>query len=333
MDMSADPSRERLPVEGRLPAFTGANGWLNTSPLTPEGLRGKVVAVQFWTFTCINWLRTLPYVRSWVQTYRDHGLVVVGVHTPEFGVEHDLGNVRRATHEMGIDYPVAIDNDYGVWNAFANRYWPALYLADADGRIRHHHFGEGGYEQTEMAIRQLLTDAGTAPLPEPLPPVEPGGIEAAADWEHLRSPETYVGLRRSEAFASPENSALDEARTYSLPSLLGLNEWALSGSWTFHREDAVANAAGGRLAHHFHARDLNLILAPPDQHASARFRVTVDGQAPGPAHGLDVDEQGNGFIDEVRLYQLIRQPGDIADRQFEIEFLDPGAAALCFTFG
>jgi thiol-disulfide isomerase/thioredoxin len=330
--MTERSTRDRLPVESRLPAFTGANGWLNTSPLTPEGLLGKVVAVQFWTFTCINWLRTLPYIRGWAQTYRDHGLVVVGVHTPEFGVEHDLDNVRRAMLELGIDYPVVIDNDYNVWNAFANRYWPALYIADADGRIRHHHFGEGGYEQTEKAIRQLLTDAGAAPLPE-LAPVLPRGIEAPADWDQLRSPETYVGLRRSEAFASPENSALDEPRTYSLPPRLGLNEWALAGSWTFHREDVVADAAGARLVHHFHARDVNLILTPPGQQHSARFRVTLDGRAPGPAHGLDVDEQGNGRVDEVRLYQLIRQPGDIADRQFEIEFLDPGAAALCFTFG
>ena len=330
--MTERSSPDRLPVESRLPSFTGANGWLNTQALTPEALRGKVVAVQFWTFTCINWLRTLPYVRGWVQTYRESGLVMVGVHTPEFGVEHDLANVRRAMSEMGIDYPVAIDNDYGVWNAFANRYWPALYLADAAGHIRHHHFGEGGYERTESAIRQLLTDAGATRLPEP-GDVQPRGIAIAADWDDVSSPETYVGLGRSEAFASPENALLNEARTYSLPPRLHLNEWALSGSWTFHREDATANAAGARLTHHFHARDLNLILTPPDPQGSARFRVTVDGQPPGKAHGLDVDEHGDGRVDEVRLYQLIRQPGPVADRQFELEFLDPGGAALCFTFG
>jgi thiol-disulfide isomerase/thioredoxin len=319
-------------VHSRLPAFAGANDWLNSPPLTPAGLLGKVVLVQFWTYTCINWLRTLPYVRAWNQAYKDHGLVIVGVHTPEFGVEHDLGNVRRAVQEMGIDYPVAIDNDYAVWEAFANRYWPALYVADATGRIQHHHFGEGGYHESESVIRTLLADAGPVDLPDDPLPVEVRGIEVAADWDDVRSPETYVGLGRSEGFVSP-GGAFDEPRLYTAPPRLLVNEWALAGTWTVRREEAVSNETGGRITYRFHARDLNLILRPGEQQASARFRVLLDGRAPGDVHGLDVDAEGNGVVTEPRLYQLIRQNRPIGDRQFEIEFLDPGAAALCFTFG
>jgi thiol-disulfide isomerase/thioredoxin len=326
-------ARLHLPVESELPGFDGATGWLNTDPLTPSELRGKVVAVDFWTFTCINWLRTLPYIRAWAHTYADKGLVMVGVHTPEFGVEHDIDNIRREADAMGVDYPIAIDNDYAVWEAFANRYWPALYVADAEGNIRHHHFGEGGYERSERVIRQLLADAGAVDLPDAPAAVDARGIELAADWDNVRSPETYVGYARSEGFASPGGLAYDESRVYALPPKLHVNEWALGGAWTVGREETVSNEANGRIAYRFHARDLHLILEPPAEQTSARFRVLLDGQPPGAAHGLDVDDEGNGVVEAPRLYQLIRQHGDITDKQFEIELLDPGAAALCFTFG
>jgi thiol-disulfide isomerase/thioredoxin len=325
-------ARVHLPVESRLPGFEGATAWLNSEPLTPAGLSGSVVLVDFWTYTCINWLRTLPYLRAWAATYAEKGLVIVGVHTPEFGVEHDIDNVGRAVREMAIEYPVAIDNDYAVWDAFANRYWPALYIADARGRIRHHHFGEGDYEKAEMVIRHLLEDAGVTDLPSDAT-VDIRGIEEPSDWRTVRSGETYVGYARSEGFRSPEGVAFDEARVYTTPSRLHLNEWALRGNWTVEREAAVSNAANGRLAYQFQARDLHLILTPPEKGVSGRFRVALDGQRPGDAHGLDIDEQGNGVVVEPRLYQLIRQSGRITSRSFEIEFLDPGAAALCFTFG
>lgn len=331
--MAVESSGGALPVESRMPGFAGASGWLNSAPLTPQILRGKVVAVQFWTFTCINWLRTLPYVRGWVQQYAEHGLVVVGVHTPEFHVEHDLERVQRAVTEMGIAYPVVLDNDYAIWEAFANRYWPALYLADAQGRIRHHHFGEGGYEQTEDAIRRLLSDAGITSLPERRASVTPRGIEEAADWQHLGTPETYLGLRRSEGFSSPESALPDEARAYSAPPSLALNEWALSGTWMIRGEDVVATQPGASIALRFQARDVNLILAPKNSQRPSPFRVTLDGQPPGRAHGIDVDEDGNGVVEETRLYQLIRQRGTISDRQFGIEFRGTDVAALCFTFG
>jgi thiol-disulfide isomerase/thioredoxin len=326
-------SRLHLPVESRMPPFTDATEWVNTKPLTPTALHGKVVVADFWTYTCINWLRTLPYVRAWANAYAPKGLVMVGVHTPEFGVEHDVDNVRRAVRNMGIEYPVVIDNDYAVWDAFANQYWPALYIADAEGRIRHHHFGEGDYERSERVIRQLLADAGAVDLPDDPVPVEARGIEIAADWHNVRSPETYVGVARSEGFVSPERVAFEEPRVYTVPSRLHVNEWALAGEWTVGREVGVSNEPNGRIAYRFHARDLHLILTPPAEQAPARFRVQLDGSAPGDAHGLDVDEDGNGTVQEPRLHQLIRQSGHISDRLFEIEFLDPGAGALCFTFG
>jgi thiol-disulfide isomerase/thioredoxin len=326
-------ARVHLPLEDALPGFDGANAWLNSDPLTPAGLRGKVVLVDFWTFTCINWMRTLPYLRAWNDAYTDKGLVVVGVHTPEFQVEHDIDNVRRAVDDMGITYAVAIDNDYAIWEAFANRYWPALYIADAVGQIRHHHFGEGDYVKSEHVIRHLLMDAGVADLPPDPVPVEVRGIEIESDWLHVRSGETYVGYARSEGFASPEGAAFDESRRYTVPSRLHLNEWALAGTWTVAREEARSDGPDGRIAFRFHARDLNLIVAPRSTGAPSRIRVLLDGQAPADAHGLDVDPEGNGVVTDTRLYQLIRQGGHITDRQFEIEFLDPGTAALCFTFG
>lgn len=292
-------SRLHAPAQGRLAPFTGAAAWLNTEPLTPADLRGKVVAVDFWTFTCINWLRTLPYIRAWADAYAAHGLVVVGVHTPEFGVEHEIDGVRRAVRDMRIEYPVAIDNDYAVWNAFENQYWPALYVADTEGRIRHHHFGEGDYEGSERLIRHLLTDAGADDLPDTVI-VEPSGIELEADWHSVRSFETYVGFARSSGFASPDSGAFDEARLYTVPSELHLNQWALAGDWTLRAEAAVNNAANGRIVYRFHARDLHLILVPPPAAPSARFRVRLDGQPPGDAHGLDVGGDGNGAVTEPR---------------------------------
>jgi thiol-disulfide isomerase/thioredoxin len=331
MNVSELFSRFRLPVESRMPGFDGADAWVNSDPLTPEGLRGKVVAVDFWTYTCINWLRTLPYLRAWADAYASHGLVVIGVHTPEFEVEHDLDEVRRAVRDLRVEYPVAVDNEYAVWNAFANQYWPALYLADAEGKIRHHHFGEGGYERSERAIRHLLVNAGAEDLP-PEVTVQADGIELAADWDNVRSPETYVGYARGSGFAGAD-LAYDEPHAYTLPVRLGLNEWALAGTWTIGGEGALSNEANGRIAFRFHARDLNLILVPPRTGTPARFRVLLDGQPPGGSHGLDVDGAGNGVVHEPRLYQLLRQPGRITDGQFELEFLDAGASALCFTFG
>jgi thiol-disulfide isomerase/thioredoxin len=323
----------QLPVEGELPSLGGATAWLNSRPLTPDSLRGKVVLVQFCTYTCINWLRTLPYVRAWAEKYAGKGLAVVGVHTPEFEFEKDEDNVRRALKEMRVVYPVAFDNDYAVWRAFENRYWPALYFVDARGRVRHHHFGEGDYEQSERVIQRLLAEAGTGGVSRELVSVEAGGIEAAADWASLKSPENYVGHERTENFASPGGAAPDERRVYSAPAQLRLNQWALSGDWTIKKGAVVLNKAGGRIAYGYHARDLHLVMGPSARGTSVRFRVTLDGQPPLAARGVDVDEHGNGTVTEQRLYQLVRQPKPVTDRRFEIEFLDPGAEAFAFTFG
>jgi thiol-disulfide isomerase/thioredoxin len=327
------PSAISLPNEGMLPSFGGATGWLNSQPLTPDGLRGKVVLVEFWTYTCINWLRTLPYVRAWSEKYRDHGLVVIGVHTPEFPFEKDVENIRRAVSDMRIPYPVAIDSDYGVWRAFANHYWPALYVVDAMGQIRHHRFGEGDYERSEMILQQLLADAGQGGFDQGISPVEGLGAEAAPDWATLKTPETYVGYEQAERLASPGGAVLGSRRAYAVPDRLGFNQWALAGDWTVNRGSAALNEADGRIAYRFHARDLHLVMGPAAPGVPVRFRVLLDGQEPGEAHGLDVDEQGIGTLTEQRLYQLIRQPAPIADRQFEIQFLDPGAEAFAFTFG
>jgi thiol-disulfide isomerase/thioredoxin len=322
-----------LPVEGELPSLGGATGWLNSQPLTSRSLRAKVVLVQFCTYTCINWLRTLPYVRAWAEKYKGQGLVVVGVHTPEFEFEKDLANVRRALKDMGVVYPVAIDSDYAIWRAFKNQYWPALYFIDVQGRIRHHHFGEGDYEQSERVIQQLLAEAGVSGAGRELVPVDARGAEAAADWDNLKSPENYVGYERTENFASPGGVIPDKSRVYTAPTQLSLNSWALSGDWTMGKQSVVLNKAGGRIAYSFHARDLHLVMGPAMRGTTVQFRVTLDRQPAGAAHGVDVDDRGNGMVTEQRMYQLIRQPKPIADKQFEIEFLDPGAEAFAFTFG
>jgi thiol-disulfide isomerase/thioredoxin len=323
----------RLPVEGEMPSFAGATGWLNSPPLTVAGLCGKVVLVNFWTYTCINWLRQLPYFRAWAEKYSGDGLVVVGVHSPEFGFESDVDNVSRAVREMRIEYPVALDSDYAVWRAFGNHYWPALYFGDDDGRIRHHHFGEGEYEQSEMVIQQLLAEAGSAQAGRELVSVHARGAEAAADWASLRSPENYTGFDRTRNFASLGGAALGERCIYTLPASLRLNHWALSGDWTMGEEATTLNAANGRIACRFHARDLHLVAGPATRGASVRFRVLIDGQPPGAADGCDVDEQGDGSVTEPRMHQLVRQPGPITDRTFEITFLDPEVQVYAFTFG
>ncbi len=323
----------QLPIEGTFPSLSGANEWLNSPPLTAAALRGKVVLVDFWTYTCINWLRALPYVRAWAEKYKDQGLVVIGVHTPEFPFEHNLDNVRHEVKNMAVDYPVAVDNDYAIWSAFDNHYWPALYIIDAQGRIRHHVFGEGDYEQSEKIIQQLLNEAGSNSVSDELVRVDAQGLEVAADWSNLQSPENYVGYDRTENFAFPDGAVLDEPRVYDAPARLALNYWALSGNWTFGRQSIALNEARGRIIYNFHARDLHLVMGPTSPGTSVRFRVLIDGQVPGNSHGTDVDDQGNGMVTEQRLYQLIRQSEPIADRQFEIEFLDVGVEAFSFTFG
>ena len=321
-----------LPVEGHLPGFEGATGWLNSAPLTAPGLQGKVVLADFWTYTCINWLRTLGYVRAWAEKYEDQGLVVVGVHTPEFPFEADPDNVREAASDMNVGYPIALDPDYAVWEAFANRYWPAVYIADADGRIRHHQFGEGGYEECERIIQQLLREAGRQGVADDFVSVAPDGLEAQADWTNLESPETYLGYLQAQNFASPGGAAFDERRTYIAPDTLRLNQWALSGDWTVERRASVIDRADGRIAFRFHARDVHLVMAPRARDTSVPFRVLVDGEPPGAAHGLDVDEAGHGMLIQPRLYQLIRERGSINDRTFEITFAGP-AEGYVFTFG
>jgi len=327
------PAAVQLRIEGELPSLGGATEWLNSPALTAAGLRGKVVLIDIWTYTCINWIRTLPYVRAWAGKYKNQGLVVIGVHTPEFAFEKNVDNVRRATKDMKVDYPIAVDSNYAIWRALKNEYWPALYFVDARGRIRHHHFGEGEYEKSERIIQQLLADAGIGGIGRELVSVEGRGAEAAPDWGSLKSPENYVGYERTENFASPGGAVLDKRRVYAAPARLRLNQWALSGDWTVGKQATVLNKANGRMAYRFHARDLHLVMGPAVRGTSVRFRVLIDGKPPGAAHGIDVDDQGNGAVSEQRLYQLIRQPKPIVDRQFEIEFLDSGVEAFAFTFG
>jgi thiol-disulfide isomerase/thioredoxin len=323
---------DRLVSADELSALGSATAWINSPPITSERLAGRVVLVQFWTFTCINWLRTLPYTRAWAETYRNAGLVTIGVHTPEFAFERDVLNVRRSSQRLQVDYPVAVDSDSAIWRAFSNQYWPALYLLDGKGRVRHHMFGEGGYAESEQVIRELLTQVGVATLPRERAPVEGRGVEAPADWADARSPENYLGSERTEGFASPTGINPGVRRTYTSPSALDLNQWALDGEWTVGRQ-AIASSQNGRITYRFHSRDLHLVMGPPSGAGPVRFRVLLDGQPPGASHGLDVDAQGNGVATEQRLYQLIRQPHPIADRTFQIEFVDPGVEAFAFTFG
>ena len=308
-----------------MPSLGGATGWLNSEPLGPAELRGHVVLVNFWTLTCINWLRQEPYVRAWSQAYRDDGLVVIGVHTPEFSFEHEIDRVRQATNERGIDYPVALDNDYEIWSAFDNNAWPALYFVDTEGIVRDDHFGEGRYEESERVIQRLLGVER-----EPVS-VEGLGVEAEADWNNLRTPETYLGSGRSERFASADG-AFDERRGYQLPDRLRVNHWALAGEWTIGREKVVLDEADGSIAYRFHARDAHLVLSPGPR-GPIPFRLLLDGEAPRPSHGVDVDEDGNGVLREGRLYQLVRQHDGVRERTLEITFLEPGAEAYAFTFG
>jgi thiol-disulfide isomerase/thioredoxin len=326
-------SATQLPVEGKLPALEGATGWLNSAPLTPTELTGKIIIVNFWTYTCINWLRQVPYLRAWAEKYADHDLTVIGVHTPEFGFEHHRDNVRRAVTDMRIDYPVAMDNDYAVWTAFDNNYWPALYFADTHGRIRHHHFGEGEYLRSEMVIQQLLVEAELTDHDHDPVSVDAVGAEAPADWASLRSPEMYTGYARAGNVVSPDGVLPGRPHHYTAPAELRLNEWALAGEWTAEAQAVRLGAAHGRITCRFQARDLNMVMGPAAPGAPTSFRVLLDGQPPGPDHGTDVDEHGSGTLSEQRLYQLVRQHGPVTERTFEIVFTEPGAEAYAFTFG
>ncbi len=317
-----------------LSSLSGATAWINSPPLTAEQLKGKVVLIDFWTYSCINCLRTLPYIRAWAEKYKDSGLVVIGVHTPEFPFEKDLSHVQKAVRDLGITYPVALDNDYAIWTAFNNEYWPAHYFIDSNGNVRYQHFGEGEYDQSEQWIQQLLKERdGQQPLPTGIVNVEARGAEAAPDMSDVQSPETYIGYERAQHFASPGGFKQDAAQTYTIPAQLALNEWALGGKWIDHDQTAVLQSAPGRIAFRFHARDLHLVLGPTADGKPVSFRVTIDGQAPGENHGMDTDEQGNGTVTEHRLYQLVRQKGAVRDRTFEIEFSAPKVQAFAFTFG
>jgi len=332
--MMSGGTTQGFAIEGDLPAFTGVTQWLNSEPLSPEALRGKVVLVDFWTYSCINCLRALPYVARWYDKYKAHGLMVIGVHSPEFAFEKAVGNVQRAVKKLGVTYPVALDNDYAIWQAFNNQYWPAHYFVDAQGKIRNHHFGEGNYDQSELWIRTLLTEAGAVDLP-PLDSqaVQATGVQAAADEARVKSPETYIGYERAVNFSSPEGFVADEANTYSLPSHVELNQWALAGKWLVDKEKATLVAVPGRLDFRFSARDLHLVLATGSDSKPVRFRVLIDGEPPGEDRGMDIDSAGNGTVTEQRLYQLIRQTGEISDHTFSIEFLDGGVQVFSFTFG
>ena len=325
-------ARSALSVEGTLPPLDGAVQWLNSPPLTAADLRGKVVIVDFWTYSCINSLRMLPYLKAWADKYRSAGLVVIGVHAPEFGFEKDPGNVRHAVSDLKIDYPVAIDNDHAIWNAFSNDSWPANYFIDARGRIRYHQFGEGNYAESEQVIRELLTEAGAKNLPGGFVADTAKGAEAPPAFGDLQSPETYLGYARAQGFASAGDPVVNQPHLYA-GRALKLNQWALAGTWTLGAEHADLDRAGGDVVYRFHARDLHLVLGPSADGRPVRFRVTVDGAAPGANHGADVDADGNGVVTGHRLYQLVRQQGPIVDRTFEIHFLDPGVQAYTFTFG
>jgi cytochrome c biogenesis protein CcdA/thiol-disulfide isomerase/thioredoxin len=330
-ESTRQPGQE-LPFEGEMPSLAGATQWFNSRPVTTRSLRGKVVLVDFWTYSCINCLRAMPYVRGWYDKYKDHGLVVIGVHSPEFAFEKDPKNVAKAIKDLGVDYPVAMDNDYAIWRGFNNQYWPAHYFIDAHGRIRHHHYGEGAYRQSEDIIRELLTDAGQKNLPGGYVSDNRGGVEAAPSGDMTISPETYVGYSRAENFAGGQ-VAHNDPWNYRAPRSLRPNQWALAGRWTVGRQDAQLEQAGGRISYRFRGRDLHLVLGPGSDGKPVRFRVTLDGKAPGADHGMDTDTNGNGVVTGQRLYQLVRQANGSGERLFEIEFLDPGVRAYAFTFG
>jgi cytochrome c biogenesis protein CcdA/thiol-disulfide isomerase/thioredoxin len=333
MKAAEAPASKALPIEGSLPSLAGAVEWLNSPPLTPEQLKGKVVLVDFWTYSCINCLRSIPYVRAWADKYKDQGLVVIGVHAPEFAFEKNIDNVKQAVARLRIDYPVAVDNDYAIWRAFNNEYWPADYFIDAKGQIRHHFFGEGDYSESEKVIQQLLAEAGRGNLPADMVSVSATGAEAASDAADVKSPETYIGFARSENFASPGGAVGDSPHVYATGDLKQLNDWGLSGDWTIGGQFAALNKTDGAIAFRFHARDLHLVLGPSADGKPVRFRVTVDGLRPGESHGADVNAEGEGLVTDHRLYQLVRQSGPIMDRTFSIQFFDPDVQAYAFTFG
>ncbi|MFJ3487529.1 cytochrome c biogenesis protein DipZ [Pseudomonas sp. NPDC090202] len=333
MMMAAKHSEPSLPIEGQLPSLDGAVQWLNSPPLTAEQLKGKVVLVDFWTYSCINCLRSLPYVKAWADKYHDQGLVVIGVHAPEFAFERDVKNVTKAMADLGIHYPVAIDNDYKIWRAFDNQYWPAHYFADAQGRIRYHHFGEGAYDESERVIQQLLREAGNGQITSDLIDASGQGVQQAADMRDVKSPETYVGYERAENFVSPGGAKADRVASYSTPASLALNNWGLDGQWNVGSERASLAAANGKIVYRFHARDLHLVLGPGSDGKPVHFKVMIDGKAPGDAHGSDISADGSGTVTEQRLYQLVRQQGDVSEHTFSIEFSEPGVSAYAFTFG
>ena len=315
------------------PSLAGATGWLNSKALNLHDLRGKVVLIDFWTYTCINWRRTLPYISEWASKYKDRGLVVIGIHTPEFSFEHNLKNVTTEVGEMKIEYPVALDNDFNIWKSFDNNYWPALYLIDAKGKLRYQKFGEGDYDQSERIIQQLLNEASGKKVSQELVSVTPDGYEVAADFENLQSPENYLGASRAQGFVSPEREHINKETVFTLPKMIRLNEWALSGSWTIQEENVLVKKEHGKLIYRFHARDVNLIMGPSAAGKSIKFRILIDGVSPGAAHGVDTDSNGNGTMTEQRMYQLIRQQNPIVDHEFQIEFEEPGAELYDFTFG
>jgi cytochrome c biogenesis protein CcdA/thiol-disulfide isomerase/thioredoxin len=331
-DRPSGQAEPALPVEDLSPSLDGAQEWLNSPPLSFEALKGKVVLVDFWTYSCINCLRSIPYIRAWAEKYRDHGLVVIGVHAPEFAFERNVDNVKNAISTLKIDYPVAIDNEYKIWRSFDNEYWPAHYFIDGNGKVRHHHFGEGEYAESERIIQKMLADAGYKDVPDGIVAVNASGAEAAADKADVNSPETYIGYDRSQRFVSPGDVVQDESHVYTAGEPQ-LNEWSLTGKWTIGEERAQLDEKGGSIVYRFHARDLHLVLGPSTPGNNVRFRVTIDGKPPGDAHGMDTDADGNGVVTTQRLYQLVRSPGAVADHTFEIRFLDPGVQAYAFTFG
>jgi cytochrome c biogenesis protein CcdA/thiol-disulfide isomerase/thioredoxin len=333
MTMQAkEEANGELPIEDLMPSLAGAQEWLNSPPLSLEALKGKVVLVDFWTYSCINCLRSIPYVRAWAEKYRDHGLVVIGVHAPEFAFERNVANVKTAIGTFKIGYPVAIDNEYKIWRSFENEYWPAHYFIDGNGKVRHHHFGEGEYDESERVIQKMLKDAGNKDVPGGLVAVNASGAEAAADTSDVKSPETYVGYDRGNHFVSPGGVVEDKSHTYAAGEPQ-LNDWSLTGNWTVGSERAQLDDKDGSIVYRFHARDLHLVLGPSMEGSQIRFRVTIDGKPPGDAHGMDTDADGNGEVTTQRLYQLVRANGAVADHTFEIRFLDPGVQAYAFTFG